>query len=199
MAKYRQPPVKVKIDTDTLRAILETEINQAILFKHNELRLVDQELAKCQIALEQIRRCDLIPTPVTQIPILAFSKHTGPTLVAPPGYSVLNGAAPRGVTDGPYTQHYAQWLLRNHFPHRGLNSPLPLGRDGRVTRGSAVEVYTPMGAPQVPTKRRRGTINQAVLRRWKDGQLVKLFCTNCNPERSNFGNMQGFLLAQTQY
>src|SRR6202012_1151402 len=56
----------IPMNKDVLRAIIEAEINHAILFKHNELRLIEQEIAKCQTGLEQIRRCQLIPFPGSQ-------------------------------------------------------------------------------------------------------------------------------------
>lgn len=209
------PKPAIKIDTDTLRAIVEAEINQAILFKHNELRLIDQEIAKCQIALEQIRRCDLIPTPATQIPSLALTEHSGAALVAPAGYTVPQNAAPWGVIDGPYSRHYAQWLLPSSqfdpqspdaVAQMALNSPYP--RDGRVTRGSNMEVSTPLSAVSSarPSRSATGRVRSVqdpsspltsrdplVLKRQKDGQWVKLYCSNCQPERSDFANVQGFL------
>lgn len=209
------PKPAMKIDTDVLRAIVEAEINQAILFKHNELRLIDQEIAKCQIALEQIRRCNLIPVPASQIPSLALSSHSGPALVPPSGYSIPDSPAPWGVTDGPYSRHYATWLLPSPrfdpqspeaLAATALNSPLPL-RDGRITRGSGLEVSTPLNPiPGRPSRSAAGRIRSLhdpasplagrdplILKRQKDGQWVKLYCTNCNPERSDFANVQGFL------
>jgi ADA HAT complex component 1 len=209
------PKPAMKIDTDVLRAIVEAEINQAILFKHNELRLIDQEIAKCQIALEQIRRCNLIPVPVSQIPSLALSAHSGPALVPPPGYSVPDSPAPWGVTDGPYSRHYATWLLPSPrfdpqspeaLAASALNTPLPL-RDGRITRGSGLEVSTPLNPiPGRPSRSAAGRVRSLhdpasplagrdplILKRQKDGQWVKLYCTSCNPERSDFANVQGFL------
>jgi ADA HAT complex component 1 len=207
------PRQAMKVDKSVLRAIIEAEINQAILFKHNELRLIDQEMAKCQVALEQLRRCSITPMQ-TQNPALA--SHSGPALVAPPGYSVPDSPAPWGITDGPYSRHYATWLLQSpRFDPQSpealaaataLNSPLPM-RDGRVTRGSGVEVSTPIHPISArPSRTITGRVRSLhdpasplagrdplVLKRQKDGQWVKLYCTSCNPERSDFANVQGFL------
>ena len=46
-----------------LQQVIDNEFNMQILMKHNELRLIEQELAKCQIALEQLRRCEIQPFP----------------------------------------------------------------------------------------------------------------------------------------
>jgi ADA HAT complex component 1 len=209
------PKPVMKIDNDILRAVIEAEINQAIIFKHNELRLVDQEIAKCQVALEQIRRCNLIPFPGLQAPSLALSSHSGPALAPPTGYSVPDSPAPWGVTDGPYSRHYATWLIPSPrfdaqspeaIAASALNSPFP-NRDGRVTRGSGLDVATPLSSvPGRPSRSIAGRIRSShdpasplagrdplIIKRQKDGQWVKLYCSNCNPERSDFANVQGFL------
>src|SRR5208282_692912 len=52
---------KAAVSLDTLRDAIESQLSLEILLKHDELRLINQEMAKCQIALEQLRRCHLIP------------------------------------------------------------------------------------------------------------------------------------------
>jgi ADA HAT complex component 1 len=204
------------LNKDVLRAIVEAEINHAILFKHNELRLIEQEIAKCQTGLEQIRRCQLIPFPGSQGMSLDQVNHTGPALVAPNGLTPPADPAPWGVTDGPYSRHYSSWLLPSprfdpHAPDAAtpmpLNSPLP--KDGRITRGST-DVASPLAASHYQTARAaratgartRASLDTMsptpprdplVIKRQKDGQWVKLYCTQCLPERSDFANVQGFL------
>jgi ADA HAT complex component 1 len=205
----------MKIDTDTLRAIVEMEINNAILQKHNELRLIDQEIAKVQIAMEQIRRCEIIPRPAQQIPSAALMSHSGPALLPKNGHSIPESPAPWGVTDGPYTRHYAAWLLpsarfdaQSPVAQTAVSSafPSPFGRESRATRGLALEpVSTPFGRPSRTGTGRVRAANAhdpssplaprdpLVIKRQKDGLFVKLYCANCNPERSDFANVQGFL------
>jgi ADA HAT complex component 1 len=202
----------IPLNKDVLRAIIEAEINHAILFKHNELRLIEQEIAKCQTGLEQIRRCQLIPFPGSQGMSLDQVNHAGPALVAPNGLMPPADPAPWGVTDGPYSRHYSAWLLPSarfdpHAPEAvtpmPLNSPLP--KDGRITRGSA-DVASPLAATARSARaagaRTRASLDTMsptpprdplVIKRHKDGQWVKLYCTQCLPERSDFANVQGFL------
>ena len=101
------------IDTDKLRETLEAQLSLEVLLKHNELRLIDQEIAKCQIALEQLRRCSEIPYPGSQVAGVSTSLSNGTGMaVCPPGNGpVPSSPAPWGVTDGPYSRHYAKWLL----------------------------------------------------------------------------------------
>jgi ADA HAT complex component 1 len=197
---------------ERLKSILLAQINQAILFKHNEMRLIDQEIAKCQIALEQIRRCERVPYPGSQSPSAAVSHHFGPALVTPAGMSAPSHPAPWGVTDGPYSRHYAQWLIPSSVFEPTSFQPQtpafsPFSRDNaRATRGSGAETapfscYSArsgrIGAgrtrsvldPQSP----REVKDPLVLKRQKDGKWVKLYCSSCLPERSDFANVQGFL------
>lgn len=188
------------------------QLHLEVLLKHNELRLIDQEIAKCQIALEQLRRCAEIPYP--------GSTATGPStdVSAGVGASVLpagNGRAPVspapwGVTDGPYTRHYAQWLLPDPRFDGGENAsdvPTSTGSiqvEGRSTRGNPHDFSalagkaprssrTSTGANTNPNcgpviKEKPGPL---ILRRKLDNVLVKLVCLNC--EREDFSSTQGFI------
>ncbi|KAJ2967066.1 hypothetical protein NUW58_g10525 [Xylaria curta] len=96
------------------REAIEEQFSLEILLKHDELRLINQELAKCQVALEQLRRCHLIPYPVT-IPtpeqMLNIANGSGPSLQPKSSDKLPQWAPPFGVTDGPYARHYAKWLI----------------------------------------------------------------------------------------
>ncbi|KAI7293210.1 hypothetical protein KC315_g19362, partial [Hortaea werneckii] len=94
-----------------LQQVIENEFNMQILMKHNELRLIEQELAKCQVALEQLRRCELRPYPGSEGPTASISAGTGSAAAPQPGFTRPSHASPYGVTDGPYSRHYRQWLL----------------------------------------------------------------------------------------
>jgi ADA HAT complex component 1 len=190
---------------DKLRAIIEAHINLEILHKHNELRLIDQELAKCQVSLEQLRRCELMPYPGSTGPSQDVTKGTGKSLKAPAGYTEPQYPAPYGVTDGPYARHYATWLLPDPAfdPWRAgsgshVGTPMTT-RNNRANRTSPFDFHIP--APSARTSR-TSTGNRAdpgtptgrdpmIMKRQADGEWVKLRCNVCH--RSNFNNIQGFL------
>lgn len=207
---------KAAVSVDTLRDAIESQLSLEILLKHDELRLINQEMAKCQVALEQLRRCHLIPFPSvqgTQSARQNVSNGTGPAVITPQKDVRPQWAAPYGVTDGPYTRHYAKWLI----PDPSFDGMQPdwdraydrarVGNimiEGRTTRHSFAEGYTP--ASKMRTH--RGSAGQklqalpsgytqskenagpSILKR-ADGQLVKLVCIDCR--RENFGSTQGFI------
>ncbi|EDN98851.1 predicted protein [Sclerotinia sclerotiorum 1980 UF-70] len=56
----------LKTSTTNIRDQIELEISHLIVKKHNELRLIESELAKAQIMLEQLRRVHLKPFNLVQ-------------------------------------------------------------------------------------------------------------------------------------
>lgn len=195
--------------------IIEHQFGLEVLLKHNELRLINQELAKCQVALEQLRRCHLIPYPQscpTPDQMLDISSGKGPALAGQPGEPVPRWAPPFGVVDGPYARHYAKWLIPDPSfdgmqPEWQFTAEYARGRtavtEGRTTRNSFTEpAITGKGRPirgiagqklqalsngYPQTKDKAGP---CVLKR-SDGQTVKLVCLDCN--RENFSSTQGFI------
>lgn len=190
---------------------IEAQIDYEILLKHNELRLIEQELAKCQVALEQLRRCSLIPFPGAQGLSEDVSLGVGHSLQPPSGYTRPQFAAPWGVTDGPYTRHYAKWLISDAkfdpISERALaqqaHGYFGVG-EGRTTRGSFGDYgsahrgrtsrtstgmlkFTPLGETPAPAPK----IDPLLHKRSTDGQWVRLYCAQCG--HSNFSNTQGFL------
>jgi len=193
--------------------VIESQMSLEILLKHDELRLINQELAKCQVALEQLRRCHLIPYPVnvpTPDQMLRIAGGTGPALTPKPGAKVPQWAPPFGVTDGPYARHYAKWLIPDP-KFDGIPAPtlvqsdpvrLTAAQEGRSTRNSFTEQNGSKGRPS------RGNAGQklqalssgyaapksqqgpCVLKR-ADGKTVKLVCIDC--QRENFNSTQGFI------
>lgn len=143
------------VNVGKLRETLEAQLSLEVLLKHNELRLIDQEIAKCQVALEQLRRCSEIPYPGSQVTGLSPSLANGTGMaVCPPGNGpVPPSPAPWGVTDGPYSRHYARWLLPDpRFDGGHLDAGTPWGAassmpgantigatpfEGRSTRGNS--------------------------------------------------------------
>lgn len=121
-------------------------------------------------------------------------------------------APPYGVADGPYTRHYAKWLIpdpafdgvqvdwlrssgypagktvpegrttRNSFADGGLSA----GKS-RSQRGSAGQKLHALSSGYPPVKEKAGP---CVLKR-SDGQMVKLVCLDC--QRENFSSTQGFI------
>jgi ADA HAT complex component 1 len=190
---------------------IEAQINYEILLKHNELRLIEQELAKCQVSLEQLRRCSLIPFPGTEGLNLDVSLGVGPSLQPSAGYTQPQYAAPWGVTDGPYTRHYAKWLISDvkfdPVSERALAQQAQgyFGNgEGRTTRGSFADYgsahrgrtsrtstgmlkLTPLGETPAPAPK----VDPLLHKRSTDGQWVRLYCAQCG--HSNFSNTQGFL------
>ena len=201
--------VRTKPDEETLRQILDSQISLEILLKHNELRLIDQEMAKCQISLEQLRRCTEIPYPMTRSSE-SVSQGQGPAVRSSRSAVEPESPAPWGVTDGPYTRHYAKWLLPDplfdggDLPEKtGLNTPTgQTPTKGRSTRGSFADPSTAAGK----SKAQRASMFQALSsgypqpkekigpmtqKRKSDGLLVKLVCLDCR--RDNFSSAQGFI------
>lgn len=198
-------------DLTSLQQVIENEFNMQILMKHNELRLIEQELAKCQVALEQLRRCELRPYPGISAPSMSISQGLGPAVAPAPGFTRPSHPAPSGVTDGPYSRHYRQWLL--HDPQFDSLSPQAIAyaehmanAAGRSTRnngqhsrktgskslGTSTRASDPLQSipnyPAVPAKDKSAPL---VLKRSTDNQLVKLICNDC--KRGNFSSIQGFL------
>jgi len=194
----------------SMRQTIQSQLSLEILLKHKELRLIDQELAKCQIALEQLRRCKEIPYPATQLSE-AVSQGTGPALrhSAATQTRSAQSPAPWGVTEGPYTRHYAKWLLPDPRFDGGepeMVTRLQAGKGplkGRSTRGSFADVgpsastsrsqrsgklkALPAGYGQ-PKEKATGPM---IIKRKSDGIMVKLVCPDCG--RHDFGSAQGFI------
>lgn len=204
-----QSQFKQVADISGLREAIETQFNLEILLKHRELRLIDQEMAKCQVALEQLRRCQVIPYPTSSVSAQNMQSSLGEYGLA---YSTNNApeAPAWGVTDGPYTRHFERWLLQDPvFDDSYVEPPTPSSTVGktlpeRSTRGSKVE-RTPVASvsrAQRGSKSRLTASSQGhpeskeekgpmIVRRATDGHMVKLVCLDCR--RSDFSSTQGFI------
>jgi len=197
---------------------IEMHINLQILYKHNELRLIEQETAKCQIALEQLRRCHAIPFPgqTGSTPTPEQLIGAGPALLSQSGYSQPGEPPAWGVTDGPYTRHYAQWLIPDPrfdpFPVQQSRAaeaaPVSAGKRTNVA-GNGSSRSTRGGVPveDATRSRRRSTAaklsslpnyglakdknSTLTIRRASDGLMVKIICKYCS--KDNVSNLQGFL------
>ncbi|KAL2198198.1 hypothetical protein P885DRAFT_34624 [Corynascus similis CBS 632.67] len=201
-------------DLDAAREAIQMQFGLEILLKHDELRLIDQELAKCQVALEQLRRCHLIPYPVqcpTPSQMLEISSGKGPALKPRSGETVPKWAPPFGVVEGPYSRHYAKWLIpdpifdgvqsdqqgltdtgrmRNAAEGRATRSSISdavgsgKGRPVRGTAGQRLQALS-SGYPQPKDKH-----SPCIVKR-SDGITVKLICIDCH--RWDFSSTQGFI------
>ncbi|KAK0514605.1 hypothetical protein JMJ35_003222 [Cladonia borealis] len=192
-----------------LRETIESQFSLEILLKHKELRLIDQEFAKCQIALEQLRRCQIIPYPAMSSvfeDLQAATSGSGPSFNNRAPY-----APPWGVTNGPYSRHYERWLIPDSAFDENVvetpQTPAGIGKSlaDRPTRGSKSEKgivasksrsqrgstsarlkALPHGYPE--PKEEKGPM---IVKRSSDGKMVKLVCLDCR--RSNFNSAQGFI------
>ncbi|QIW98132.1 hypothetical protein AMS68_003650 [Peltaster fructicola] len=197
--------VKTAPTLSRLQQAIENQLNMQILMKHNELRLIDQELAKCQVALEQLRRCEIRPFLGNEGFDYSITRGTGAAILPPPGYTKPTHAAPHGVTDGPYTRHYRRWLLPDaQFDSQPISaiSPVDDSLASRSTRhagarksvvattSSRHEQHQALPSYTAPPPRKDSS-TPLVLRRSTDNKLVKLVCNNCN--RGNMSSIQGFL------
>ncbi|KAM0715614.1 hypothetical protein Q7P37_009112 [Cladosporium fusiforme] len=194
---------------NALKQAIDNQINMQILMKHNELRLIDQELAKCQVALEQLRRCELRPFPGNQQPIESVSNGTGPAVLPQSGFTKPSHAAPHGVTDGPYSRHYRMWLLGDsQFDSELIRAPSfadhavssanrPTRNSGSARKSTGKSIGNIPGEflpsipnyPAPPTRKEKS--GPLILKRSNDHKLVKLVCNNCN--RGDMNSIQGFL------
>lgn len=200
---------------DRARDEINHQFGLEVLLKHDELRLINQELAKCQVALEQLRRCHLIPYPTacpTPEQMLDIRAGKGPALRAQPGQQVPRWAPPFGVADGPYARHYAKWLIPDpafdgmepewQFTPEATRARASFA-EGRTTRNSFTE--SGPASKGRPSRANAGAKLQAlsqgypqpkekagpcVLKR-SDGKTVKLVCIDCH--RENFSSTQGFI------
>lgn len=204
------------LDMDRASEVIESQLGLEVLLKHRELQLVNQELAKCQTALEQLRRCHLIPYPVstpTPEQMLDIAKGSGSALRPKLGEKLPQWAPPFGVTDGPYARHYAKWLIPDpkfdsHLPdfyRYDETARIKMTAEGRSTRNGPTE---PAALPSKGGRPSRGNAGQklqslsngypqpkgqagpCILKR-SDGKTVKLVCIDCN--RENFSSTQGFI------
>ena len=196
------------MNLNPLQQTIESQFSLEILLKHRELRLIDQELAKCQVALEQLRRCHVMPYPasssdpnVTQM----VSRGVGPAY-----NTQAQSPTPWGISEGPYARHYAKWLIPDSafgdsvaedvhsqlggkaLPDRATRGSMSgkahVGGYTRGQRGTAREKLQalPHGYPE--PKENKGPM---IVKRSTDGKMVKLVCLDCR--RDDFNSAQGFI------
>lgn len=192
-----------------LREAIEAQFSLEILLKHKELRLIEQEFAKCQIALEQLRRCQIFPYPASSS---TFEGMQAASTGSGSAYDrCVPYAPPWGVVNGPYTRHYERWLIPDSAFDDSVSGHIQTPTFGgeimpeRATRGSKAEKGTvagksrsqrgsngarlkalPHGYPE--PKEEKGPM---IVKRSSDGKMVKLVCLDCR--RSNFNSAQGFI------
>ncbi|KAL8793361.1 MAG: hypothetical protein Q9195_004039 [Heterodermia aff. obscurata] len=191
-----------------LQQTIESQFSLEILLKHRELRLIDQELAKCQVALEQLRRCHVMPYPASSSDpetMQMVSRGVGPAY-----NTQAPSPTPWGISDGPYSRHYAKWLIPDSafgesvaedlhpqlggkaLPDRAtrgsMSSKAHAGGYTRGQRGSTREKLQalPHGYPE--PKENKGPM---IVKRSTDGKMVKLVCLDCR--REDFNSAQGFI------
>ncbi|MCJ1454965.1 hypothetical protein MMC28_005318 [Mycoblastus sanguinarius] len=206
--KFETKHSKALISSRILRESIESQFGLEILLKHKELRLIDQEFAKCQTALEQLRRCQVVPYPAMSSDfenMQAVISGSGPVF-----HNRARHAPPWGVSNGPYSRHYERWLIPDSVFDEGVDTMQTQRAGGktlpdRATRGSKGEKGSlasksrsqrgsnsarlkalPHGYPE--PKEEKGPM---IVKRSSDGRMVKLVCLDCR--RSNFNSAQGFI------
>ena len=211
----KTPSAKVRPDVNRVRDTITAQLSLEVLLKHNELRLIDQEIAKCQVALEQLRRCAEIPYPGSAVSGISadVSAGTGASVLQPGNGPAPISPAPWGVTEGPYSRHYARWLLPDpRFDGGEMESAPGTMRhgsfavpEGRSTRGNPMD-FSSLAGKTRPSRGMPQTKFQSLsagypapkekpgpmlIRRKSDQVLVKLVCLDCR--RDNFSSTQGFI------
>ncbi|KAG9254616.1 uncharacterized protein F5Z01DRAFT_673767 [Emericellopsis atlantica] len=189
--------------------LIELAFQSQIQLKHKELEMINESLAKCQVALEQLRRCHLIPYPTncpTPEQMVEISNGSGYALQAP-GRPVPRHAPPFGVVEGPYARHYAQWLIPHpNFdgiqvePLSSQDAPYSNMMEGRSTRNSRAEPSSSLvRGRQVDQKRPALSLDKPQVKARAgpciitkaNGETVRLECIKCG--RDNFNSTQGFI------
>lgn len=201
-------PTSARSSPADLQDTIESQFSLKILLKHRELRFIDQEIAKCQVALEQLRRCQVIPYPAMSSSweeMQAVANGAGPIRS-----NGAESAPPWGVTNGPYTRHYRHWLIPDIAFGDQLTEELPVAQPSRTGPDRSVRASTagksslanqsrsqrghgsarlkalPHGYPEA--KEDKGPM---VIKRSSDGRMVKLKCLDCS--RLDFNSVQGFI------
>ncbi|KIX95621.1 uncharacterized protein Z520_08741 [Fonsecaea multimorphosa CBS 102226] len=194
----------------SIRNVIQTQISLEILLKHKELRLIDQEIAKSQASLEQLRRCKEIPFPGTQQLSMGVSNGTGPALRSSFPSPLPQSPAPWGVQEGPYARHYVKWLLPDPRFDGGEPEPLaitPVGKSPMKFRSQTRGLFAegPSTSSQARAQRsgklkslpagysqpKEKATGPMIIKRKSDGATVKLVCPDCG--RFDFGSAQGFI------
>lgn len=195
-------------DREKLRDIINAQLDLEVLLKHEELRLIDQELAKCNVSLEQLRRCSEIPFSHSNM-----YERNDPTLVGTSSRTphetmshlpLQTSPASWRVTDGPYSRHYARWLLPDprfegemptDSPATMRESTMPFPDSNQIT--TRRKASKPSAVSRVQHGREASAPipkvhpNQLILKRKSDGKWVKIACPEC--KRETFTTMQGFI------
>lgn len=204
------PSLPSIISSRALREKIESQFNLEILLKHRELRLVEQELAKCSVSLEQLRRCQIIPFPLQTFDV------TSPDSISD-GTGLKENSAPHapswGSTSDPYTRHYRRWLIPDpafddhEVEHLQVPSTVngnateratrgamagskALGTSSRSQRASIISDSKALSQGYADHREEKGPM---IVPRKLNGQIsmVKLVCLDCR--RSNFNSTQGFI------
>lgn len=195
--------------------VIETQFSLDAILKHRELRLIEQELAKCRVAYEQLRRCHLLPHPASiQGPSTAAEPGNMPALDRSQDPSNVPWAPESGVTDGPYTRHYARWLLPDSrfgdatqrmdapaqvpsLPQTSIETRAtrkagegtsPASGKGRLRGGPVTSKSKSAGGKKATANQRSGP---PIIKRSSDGLAVRLVCIDC--KRTDFSTAQGFI------
>ncbi|KAK4993360.1 hypothetical protein LTR66_006039 [Elasticomyces elasticus] len=164
-------PTNSQSPLSPLQVVIMEQFNMEILLKHRELRTIEQELAKCHVALEQLQKCEEIPYGANNIPYRQhYSRWLLPTLadLEMEPASVPQSQRGRQASKGTSLAPNKSRALRDN-PTGGLQA-LP----NYPVQGQNSKSHGPQ-----------------IIRRSADGQWVKLVCKYCG--KVDHKSAQGFL------
>lgn len=198
---------------DKMRHQLAFHLNQQILVKHRELRMLQAEMAKCDISLEQMRRCHHNPYPgyakchvnvLDRKPVSRVGAENridyvrdsedGPLVETENGYVIPHYMSGIQAPHGAYMAHYQRWLLPDESREpvvSAIPAPVAAPITGRQTRNSKASGISPV---EIPAPVPDAPINRGhpLVLTNSQGEWVKLSCA-CEHRGHHLKNIQGFI------
>lgn len=160
-----------QIPAETLRNILNNQVDLEIRLKHRELKLTEEEIGKCEAQMLALRQFFEVPNEI--------SFREEPNEFTLKYYEILN----RSLSVN-YTKLQQQLYARqNHVP-APLAESIPTEQSHSYrTRSTTSSLRPSIGGLALQ-------VSGCIYRR-TDGIIVRLTCPGC--QRSNFSSAQGFL------
>ena len=164
-----------KPSVDRITQIIKNEFATEILLKYQEIRLIQQELAKVKICYEQLKRVSAIPfNPELPTPALLSGAYAD-------GLKTTRASAACAVdplaTNGAYMQHYKAWLIQH--PSFGTESNRSAGSAGPNSANISNPRITRAASDVQPHGNMHAAFRGVVMHRDSDNQDVVLICKFC--------------------
>lgn len=157
-----------------IEEIIKNEFATEILLKHQEIRLIEQELVKVNVCYEQLRRVSAMPFNIdVPAPALLSGAYAD-------GSKTTRASAAYAVdplsTNGPYMQHYKTWLIQHpqfgNMPASTFAPATVMAPPPRTRRAGDKQNQHEMGTAHA-------AFTGIVMHRDSDGQDVVLICAFC--------------------